>query len=157
MVLNEQVENVEALIGKVIPLLFAVPLMLRILPQTPNFIQPYLAFSLESFFYSIILITMGLISLAEMHFARTSSGGTILDSLGAGAIIMMLLGITGLVLGVYVIATDYTFTNNGNNLDLIGKIIAYYMFVEVFILVISARKELREGIRLGVSLRGIHL
>ena len=95
--------------------------------------------------------------MAEMHFARTSSGGTILDSLGAGAIIMMLLGITGLVLGVYVIATDYTFTNNGNNLDLIGKIIAYYMFVEVFILVISARKELREGIRLGVSLRGIHL
>lgn len=140
----------ETLVFKLIPLIFAIPLTLRVFELTPDFIVDAINFiNIESLFYAGMLYVMMFVSLVEMNFAR-NDGGTFVESMNAGASIMLALSITGLILGSYVLMTQYAF--NGD-LDTTGRIISWFMMLEVFVLVIGARLEIKDKVRWGFAKR----
>ena len=143
---NDSSSVTETLVFKLIPLIFAVPLMLRIFEFTPPSILSFLQFNIESFTYAVILIAMGLVSLIEMNFARHDNT-TFVSSMNAGATILASLAVTGFILGGYVLFTEYAF--NGD-LDTVGRIIAWYMLIEIiFVLLVGIRIELAYKVRFG--------
>jgi len=156
MVSRGDVKIWETLAFKIIPLVFLIPLTLRVLPQTESIpyigqgLAFYLQFNIESFVYAIVLYTVALASLTEMSHARSSEGASFVSSLNAGAVILLASFVLGLILGSYVLITEYTFASN---IDTVGQVMAYYMLVGILILVVGARDEIYLGSKLGVRFR----
>lgn len=134
---NAEVEVWEAFVFKIIPLIFIIPLTLRIFPLTPDFLRPFLEFDIESFAYYFALFAMSAISFLEMGYAKTY-GEKGWQGMNAGASLMGLIGVTGIILGLIVMAVGIQEALSG----VFRNIIAWYMFAEVIILAVSARKEI---------------
>lgn len=144
MVTTKQVGNYEILILRILPLAFAIPLMLRIFPLLPAEISGFFQFNVESFVYAVILFGMGMIGFIEMGYARRVAHETTLGRLSAGSIIMGILGAIGLILGTFVLIFGFTFTSA----SAIGDIIAWYMLIMVLVLFYGARVEIFQRKRL---------
>jgi len=143
MVKQGQVTGYEILLLKVIPLAFAIPLFLRIFPLIPEPFHGFFQFNVESVMYAIILYVMSAVSFIEMGYAERK-GRSKIDRLSAGAMIMILLGITGLILGTLVLVTGFTFATAST----IGEIIAWYMLIMILIITYAGRLEIFQRRRL---------
>jgi len=143
LVSTQEVGNYEILVLRILPLAFAIPLMLRIFPLLPEPFSGFFQFNVESFVYAVMLFGMGMIAFIEMGFSRRAHA-TKLGRFTAGSFIMGLLGSIGLILGTFVLITGFTFTSSST----IGEIIAWYMLIMVLVLFYGARVEIFQRKRL---------
>jgi hypothetical protein len=163
---SEEVSDLDAFLYKIVPLIFLIPLTLRIIPQTADIpligevLVNVLNFDSTTFVYGILLFVIGLIAFVEMSFARTNSSGSFFQTLNAGAGILLIVGFLGLFLGTYTFATGQNYiegTSDQNdfldNVFINETIIPLYLVIGIIILFFGARSEIRSGIRLGTSLR----
>ena len=124
----------QAILTKVLPLIFLVPAFLIIFPFTRvslSILDPVNAF------YGILLIYMGLVFFIEMGFALPETGKS---SAGIfGAVLLLALAVGSLFFASMILVDQYDVTGDQG---IANTVLSILMIIAILMFVVQAREEL---------------
>lgn len=118
--------------AKLLPLFIVVPLFFNL--QRFDFL-PQVNFNIEQFAYLLALGIISVISFIEFRIAQHEQGN--IKGLNVGSALAIILVVVGLSFIVFVVATNYDYSDST-----INQWISTYMGIAIFVLSVQAVREI---------------